>query len=164
VEPLIRRIVKAGVWTPEGIEARGKGGAGHADDCQILVSSERAGQRVIDSVTRLIEESLRITVNARKSAVDRPWNRKFMGFTLTRCTKGLKVAAVAIDKLKGKLRELSRRTRCHRLEAISEELRETLLGWKTKFRRSQSVPWRSQSVPWRSQSVPWRSQSVPRRS
>lgn len=159
---LIRRIVKAGVWTPDGIEARGQGVpqggplspvlanvvldeldwalerrglsfARYADDCQIMVSSARAGQRVMDSVTRLIEESLRLTVNARKSAVDRPWNRKFLGFTLNRRTKGLKVAEVAIDKLKDKLRELSRRTRGHRLETIIEELRNTLLGWKAYF-------------------------------
>jgi group II intron reverse transcriptase/maturase len=159
---LIRWIVKAGVWTPDGIEARGQGVpqggplspvlanvvldeldwalerrglsfARYADDCQIMVSSLRAGERVMDSVTRLIEESLRLTVNARKSAVDRPWNRKFLGFTLTRRTKGLKVADVAVDKLKDKLRELSRRTRGHRLEAIVEELRDTLLGWKAYF-------------------------------
>jgi RNA-directed DNA polymerase len=99
----------------------------------IAVASERAGKRVMASVTRWIEESLRLTVNSRKSAVDRPWNRKFLGFTLTRRDKRLKVAEQAIDKLKDRVRELSRRTRGHRLDAIVAELRTTLLGWKAYF-------------------------------
>lgn len=159
---LIRRIVKAGVWVDGQVEAREQGVpqggplspvlanvvldeldwnlerrglrfARYADDCQIMVASQRAGQRVMDSVTRFVEESLRLTVNARKSAVDRPWKRKFLGFTLNRKTKGLQVAKPAIDKLKGDLRELSRRTRGHRLEQIVEELRKTLLGWRAYF-------------------------------
>ena len=159
---LIRRIVKAGVWVdgqvqareqgvPQGgplspvlanvvldeldwtLERRGLRFARYADDCQIMVASQRAGQRVMDSVTRFVEESLRLTVNARKSAVDRPWKRKFLGFTLNRKTQGLQVAKPAIDKLKDELRELSRRTRGHRLEQIVEELRKTLLGWRAYF-------------------------------
>lgn len=107
--------------------------ARYADDCNIAVASQRAGQRVMHSVTRFIEDSLRLTVNARKSAVDRPWNRKFLGFTLSRRDAGLKVADKAIDKLKTTVRELSRRTRGHRLEAIVAELRVSLLGWKAYF-------------------------------
>ncbi len=98
-----------------------------------LVASARAGRRVMNSVTRFIEESLRLTVNARKSAVDRPWSRKFLGFTLNRKTKGLQVAKSAIDKLKDRVRELSCRTRGRRLGQIVEELRHTLLGWKAYF-------------------------------
>ena len=72
-------------------------------------------------------------MNTRKSAVDRPWKRKFLGFTLSRRDKSLKVADTAIDKLKERVRELSRRTRGHRLETIVAELRDTLLGWKAYF-------------------------------
>ena len=107
--------------------------ARYADDCNIAVASERAGKRVMVSVTRWIEDSLRLTVNARKSAVDRPWNRKFLGFTLTRRDRRLKVADKAIDKLKDRVREVSRRTRGRRLDAIVAELRTTLLGWKAYF-------------------------------
>ena len=107
--------------------------ARYADDCNIAVKSERAGQRVMRSVTRFIEDSLRLTVNTRKSAVDRPWNRKFLGFTLSRRDVRLKVAEAAIDKLKDRVRELSRRTRGHRLETIVAELKDTLLGWKAYF-------------------------------
>ena len=115
------------------LHRRGHRFARYADDCNIAVGSQRAGQRVMRSVTRWIEESLRLTVNARKSAVDRPWNRKFLGFTLSRRDKALKVAEVAIDKLKARVRELSRRTRGHRLETIVAELRVALLGWKAYF-------------------------------
>jgi hypothetical protein len=66
------------------LDRRGHRFARYADDCNIVVGSERAGVRAMASVTRFIEDSLRLTVNARKSAVDRPWNRKFLGFTVSR--------------------------------------------------------------------------------
>lgn len=106
------------------LERRGHRFARYADDCNIVVGSQRAGERVMASVARLIEESLRLTVNARKSAVDRPWKRKFLGFTLTCKGTRLKVADKAIDKLKGRVRELTRRTRGHRLRDIVAELRD----------------------------------------
>jgi group II intron reverse transcriptase/maturase len=115
------------------LNRRGHRFARYADDCNIAVRSERAGQRVMRSVTRWIEESLRLTVNPRKSAVDRPWNRKFLGFTLSRRDKSLKVADAAIDKFKNRVRELSRRTRGQSLSQIVAELRTTLLGWKAYF-------------------------------
>src|SRR5712691_3774217 len=85
------------------------------------------------SVKRFIEGSLRLTVNTRKSAVDHPWNRKFLGFTVSRNEAKLKVADQAIEKLKARIRELTRRTRGHRLLDVVAELRETLLGWKAYF-------------------------------
>ena len=83
-----------------------------------------------DGVTRLVSDSLRLTVNPLKSAVDRPWNRKFLGFTVSRNEKRLKVADQAMEKLKDRVRELTRRTRGNRIEVIAAELRESLLGWK----------------------------------
>jgi RNA-directed DNA polymerase len=159
---LIRRFVRAGAWVdghhepgtmgvPQGgplspvlanvvldemdweLHRRGHRFARYADDCNIVVKSERAGQRVMRSVTRWIEDSLRLTVNTRKSAVDRPWKRTFLGFTLSRRDKSLKVADKAIDKLKDRVRELSRRTRGQSLNQIVAELRTTLLGWKAYF-------------------------------
>ena len=115
------------------LDRRGHRFARYADDCNIVVGSERAGERVMQSVTRFIEDSLRLTVNARKSAVDRPWNRTFLGFTVSRNGTKLKVADKAIDKLKGRMRKLTRRTRGRRLAGIVAELRETLLGWKAYF-------------------------------
>lgn len=84
-------------------------------------------------VARFIEDSLRLTVNARQSAVDRPWKRKFLGFTLTCQGTRLKLAEHAIDKLKACVRELTRRTRGHRLADIIAQLRDTLLAWKAYF-------------------------------
>jgi group II intron reverse transcriptase/maturase len=86
------------------LERRGHRFARYADDCNIVVRSRRAGERVMASVTRFVEDSLRLTVNTRKSAVDRPWNRKFLGFTVSRNHIELKVADTAIEKLKMEVR------------------------------------------------------------
>jgi len=112
---------------------RGHRFARYADDCNIMVKSERAGKRVMASVTRFIEELLRLTVNTRKSAVDRPWKRSFLGFTVSRNEAKLKVTDKAIDKLKAEVRDRTRRTRGYRLIDVVAELRETLLGWKAYF-------------------------------
>jgi hypothetical protein len=115
------------------LERRGHRFARYADDCIIVVKSQRAGERVMASVTRFVSDSLRLTVNPLKSAVDRPWNRKFLGFTVSRNGMKLKVADKAIDKLKDRVRELTRRTRGHRLRDVVAELRDALLGWKAYF-------------------------------
>jgi hypothetical protein len=85
------------------------------------------------SVTRYVSDSLRLTVNALKSAVDQPWNRKFLGFTVSRKDARLKVADKAIDKLKDQVREMTRRTRGTGIGALVAELRKSLLGWKAYF-------------------------------
>ena len=105
----------------------------YADDCNVLVRSKRAGERVMASVTRYVSDTLRLTVNLLKSAVDRPMNRKFLGFTVSRNGAKLKVADKALEKLKDRVRELTRRTRGTSIGAIAAELRETLLGWKAYF-------------------------------
>lgn len=107
--------------------------ARYADDCNVVVKSKTAGERVLASLTRWIDKTLRLTVNERKSAVDRPWNRKFLGFTLSRGDARLKVAERSLDKLKDRVRDLTRRTRGRRLIDIIAELRMTLLGWKAYF-------------------------------
>ncbi len=115
------------------LDRRGHRFARYADDCNILVKSKRAGARVMSNVTRFVSDSLRLTVNPQKSAVDRPMNRKFLGFTVSRNGAKLKVADTAIEKLKDRVRELTRRTRGTSIGAIAAELRETLLGWKAYF-------------------------------
>jgi group II intron reverse transcriptase/maturase len=115
------------------LERRGLRFARYADDCQIYVGSRRAGERVMVNLQRFIEDSLRLTVNPRKSAVDRPWKRSFLGFTLSRKGFRLKVAAKPLAKLKQDIRRLSRRTRGHRVSQIIDDLRESLLGWKAYF-------------------------------
>ena len=115
------------------LDRRGHRFARYADDCNILVKSKRAGERVMASVTRFISKSLRLTVNPLKSAVDRPANRKFLGFTVSRTGVKLKVADKAIEKLKDQVRTQTRRTRGTSIGAVVAELRETLLGWKAYF-------------------------------
>lgn len=115
------------------LNRRGHRFARYADDCNILVKSQRAGLRVMASVTRFISKRLRLTVNQQKSAVDKPGNRKFLGFTVSGTKARIKVADQAIFKLKAKARELTRRTRGHRLADIIAELRDALLGWKAYF-------------------------------
>ena len=115
------------------LDRRGHRFARYADDCNILVKSKRAGKRVMVSVTRYVGDTLRLTVNQSKSAVDRPMNRKFLGFTVSRNGAKLKVADKAIEKLKDRVRELTRRTRGNTIGKIVAELRETLLGWKAYF-------------------------------
>lgn len=115
------------------LDRRGHRFVRYADDCQILVRSQRAGERVMRSVSRLLEDSLRLEVNARKSAVDRPWNRQFLGFTVTRGDHRLKASPKALGRLKTRLRGLTRRTRGHRLADVVKELRDYLLGWKAYF-------------------------------
>jgi RNA-directed DNA polymerase len=115
------------------LERQGHPFARYADDCNIFVKSKRASERIMQNVTRYLRDSLRLTVNAQKSAVDRPRNRKFLGFTVSRDGARIKVADKAIDKLKNTIRELTRRTRGHRLIDIVQELKTALTGWKAYF-------------------------------
>jgi group II intron reverse transcriptase/maturase len=115
------------------LQRRGHRFVRYADDCNILVKSQRAGERVMASVTRYVSERLRLTVNPLKSAVDRPSNRKFLGFTVSRKDARLKVADKAIDKLKDRVRVLTRRTRGASIGNLVAELKESLLGWKAYF-------------------------------
>jgi len=115
------------------LERQGHRFARYADDCNIFVKSKRAGERLMQNVTRYLRDSLRLTVNAQKSAVDRPRNRKFLGFTVSRDGARIKVADKAIGRLKDTIRELTRRTRGHRLIDIVQELKTALTGWKAYF-------------------------------
>lgn len=115
------------------LERRGLRFARYADDCNILVKSQAAGNRVMASVTRFVSNKLRLTINELKSAVDRPHNRKFLGFTVSKNDARLKVADKAIEKLQDKVRLLTRRTRGNTIGVIIAELRKTLLGWRAYF-------------------------------
>ncbi len=106
----------------------------YADDCQIFAGSQRSAERIKTSVQRFIERRLRLKVNNDKSAVDRPWKRSFLGFTVSpRRDHRIKVADKAIVKLKERVRGLSRRTRGHNLLHVIADLKTYLLGWKAYF-------------------------------
>jgi RNA-directed DNA polymerase len=105
----------------------------YADDFVIWVKSQQAGERVMQSLQRYVSDSLRLKVNTQKSAVDRPWNRTFLGFTFSKRGMKIKVSDKALLKLKATVRMLSRRTRGHSLLQVIAEIKKSLLGWKAYF-------------------------------
>jgi len=115
------------------LQGRGHKFARYADDCNIFVKSKASGERVKKSITHFIERTLRLKVNEHKSAVDRPYKRTFLGFTFSRRGNKIKVADKALLKLKGTVRQLTRRTRGLKLTQIIADLKKPLLGWKAYF-------------------------------
>jgi RNA-directed DNA polymerase len=115
------------------LEKRGHCFVRYADDCNIYVRSKRAGYRVLRSVTRYLDKHLKLKVNEAKSAVGRPWERKFLGFTFTRRDYRLKISIPAVKGFKDRVRGITGRTRGRRIEQIAKELRRYLLGWKAYF-------------------------------
>jgi len=160
---LIRRYLKAGVLaeglvgasdegTPQGgplspllsnllldqldreLERRGHRFVRYADDANLYVKSERAGRRVMVSVSRFLTRKLRLTVNAGKSAVARPWERKFLGFTFTAKGKPKRrIAPQALQRFKARIRAQTSRTRGISLPRTIGELRPYLVGWRNYF-------------------------------
>ena len=114
------------------LEDRGLRFVRYADDCNIYVRSRRAGRRVKASVTRFLSARLKLTVNEAKSAVARPWERKFLGFTFTWKRKRA-VSPQSMDRMKERVREVTGRTRGRSLRQIVGELRQYLTGWKAYF-------------------------------
>ncbi len=120
------------------LERRGHRFVRYADDCNIYVWSRHAGERVLTSIERFLKKRLRLTVNRDKSAVDRPWKRKFLGYTFTvHYQPKLKVAPESVKRLKGRLREMFRRGRGRSLRRVIGELRPVLVGWMSYYRKSQ---------------------------
>ena len=120
------------------LERRGHRFVRYADDCSIYVRSEKAGRRVMASLTRFIEGRLKLQINAEKSAVARPWHRSFLGFTVKddpafpRC-----IADKAVTRFKDRVRELTRRQRGVSLEKMIADLNPFVRGWAGYFGFSQ---------------------------
>jgi len=164
---LIRRYLQAGIMegglvsqptkgTPQGgplspllsnilldeldkeLERRGHSYCRYADDCNVYVGSKRAGERVLASIERFVNRRLRLKVNHDKSAVDRPWKRVFLGYTMTWHKRPrLKVAPSSVMRLKASLKRAFRRGRGRNLRKFIEELRPVLRGWINYFRLSE---------------------------
>jgi RNA-directed DNA polymerase len=116
------------------LQRRGLRFARYADDCNIYVRSQRAGQRVMESITRFITTKLKLKVNESKSAVARPWERKFLGMTFTwNREPKRRIAPKALGRFKERIRELTRRTRGISLEQMVEQLSRYLNGWRGYF-------------------------------
>jgi RNA-directed DNA polymerase len=112
------------------LERRGHRFVRYADDSNIFVKSARAGQRVLASVTRFLARRLKLAVNAAKSAVARPWQRTFLGFTFTgRRPNRRRVSEKALEACKHEVRKLTSRTRGVSLGRVVGELQRYLDGW-----------------------------------
>jgi RNA-directed DNA polymerase len=121
------------------LERRGLRFARYADDSNIYVRSRRAGERVMESITRFITRQLKLTVNQQKSAVARPWERKFLGFSFTvNREPKRRIAPKAVLRFKERVRELTRRTRGVSTERMAEELARYLRGWIGYFGKCQT--------------------------
>ncbi|RPF41984.1 group II intron reverse transcriptase/maturase, partial [Thermodesulfitimonas autotrophica] len=161
---LIRRYLEAGIMvngccirreegTPQGgplspllaniilddldkeLERRGHKFARYADDCNIYVKSRRAGLRVMESVRRFVEGRLKLRINWEKSAVDRPWRRKFLGFSFTWDKEPrIRLAPKTAQRFKDKIRQLTKRSRSISLKERLEQLNAYLKGWVGYFR------------------------------
>jgi RNA-directed DNA polymerase len=161
---LIRRYLQAGIMegglmsprtegTPQGgplspllsnillddldreLERRGHRFVRYADDCNIYVQSAKAGERVLASLERWLWKRLRLKVNRDKSAVGRPSERKFLGYSMTvHREPKLTVARQSVDRLKGKLRVILRRGRGRYLGSVIGELTPIIRGWVAYFR------------------------------
>jgi len=166
---LIRRYLEAGVMvggvvverkegTPQGgplspllanvlldevdkeLEKRGHAFVRYADDCNVYVRSLQAGQRVMNALRGLYAR-LRLRINESKSAIGRPWDRKFLGYSFW-VTRGrrvkLRVAEKARESMKTRVRQLTRRTRARSIPSVITELRRYLVGWKNYFQLAET--------------------------
>ena len=118
------------------LERRGHAFVRYADDCNVYVRSRRAGERVLGLLRRLYA-NLRLRVNEAKSAVDRAWNRKLLGYSFWSGRGGevkRRVAPKALETMKDRVRELTRRTRSQSIARVAQDLRSYLTGWKNYFR------------------------------
>ncbi|MBF8263118.1 MAG: group intron-encoding maturase [Parachlamydiales bacterium] len=118
------------------LKERGLRFARYADDCNIYVKSEKAGQRVMEKVVNYLTKELKLKVNMQKSAVDNPWKRKFLGFTFTRGKEPNRIAVheSRVKRLKDKIRGLTKRMRGDNLtDSIQKMLMPIIRGWANYF-------------------------------
>jgi RNA-directed DNA polymerase len=121
------------------LERRGHRFVRYADDCNIYVCSQRAGERVMESITGFITNKLKLKVNSEKSAVARPWERKFLGFSFTaKEPQRRRIAPKSMVRFKERIREITRRTRGVSLQGMVEDLNVYLRGWHGYFRFCQT--------------------------
>jgi RNA-directed DNA polymerase len=121
------------------LEKRGHCFVRYADDCNIYVRSRQAGQRVKRSITSFITRRLKLKVNEQKSAVARPAERKFLGFSFTPNGSKRRIASKALMRFKRKVRELTNRTRGISIQQMTKELADYLRGWKAYFGFCQTL-------------------------
>jgi RNA-directed DNA polymerase len=133
LSPLLSNIVLTEL--DRELERRGHTFCRYADDCNVYVRSQQAGKRALASLTRFISERLKLKVNAAKSAVDVPWRRKFLGYSLTwHRAPQLRIAKPSLKRMTDKVRARLRGARGRSLGYTIEQLNPLLRGWAAYFK------------------------------
>ena len=149
------------------LERRGHRYLRYADDCNIYVRSERAGQRVMESITRFITHKLKLKVNEAKSAVAQPQVRKFLGFSFTAGPEIKRaIAPKALDRFKQRIREITRKAKGVSMEKTIEELASYMRGWRGYFGFCETpvvLEYLTRWVRLRLRAALWRQWKTPRR-
>src|ERR1017187_9082167 len=149
------------------LERRGHRFVRYADDCNIYVRSERAGQRVMESITQFITNQLKLKVNESKSAVAKPQERKFLGFSFTAGPEVKRVIAPkAVDRFKERIREITAKSRGRSMEKVMEELARYVRGWRGYFGFCETPSVLRDLDSWirrRVRAAMWRQWKTPRR-
>jgi RNA-directed DNA polymerase len=149
------------------LERRGHRFVRYADDSNIYVRSERAGQRVMESVRRFITEKLKLPVNETKSAVARPQDRKFLGFSFTTGPEVKRtIAPKALDRFKARVRVITRRAKGVSIETTITQLAPYMRGWRSYFgfcETPEALVYLTRWVRLRLRAALWRQWKTPRR-
>ena len=149
------------------LERRGHRHVRYADDCNIYVRSERAGHRVMKSITRFITQRLKLKVNEAKSAVARPQERKFLGFTFTNSPEIRRaIAPKALNRFKDRIREITRQAKGVSIETTVKRLATYMVGWRGYFGFCETPEVLIGLVRWvrlRLRCALWRQWKTPRR-
>ena len=117
------------------LEQRGHSFCRYADDCNIYVSSQKAGESLLTDITEFLSKELKLQVNADKSAVAKPWERKFLGYSFTRHKESrVKIAAQSVSRFKDKIREMTTRHCSRSINETIHVMTPVLRGWISYFR------------------------------
>ncbi len=138
LSPLLSNIVLDEL--DKELEKRGLSFVRYADDCVIFVRSERAADRVMESITGYIEKKMRLKVNKEKSAVGRPWTSKYLGFCLTnsKTKPKIRIHWKSIKRFKARVREITARRRGRSLSSVIDELMNYMRGWWNYYGLTES--------------------------
>ncbi len=145
LSPLLSNIVLDEL--DKELEKRGIRFVRYADDCQMYAKSKKAALRIRRKMSTFIEKHLKLKVNQEKSAVDRPWKRKFLGFSFVGSLKGeakIRIHKTSIQRAKARIREITSRRKSIPMEYRIEKLNQFLTGWKNYFQLAEAPSvWRN---------------------
>jgi RNA-directed DNA polymerase len=134
LSPLLANLYLHGL--DEELEKRGLAFCRYADDCNIYVSSQRAAERVLDSISQWVREHLRLEINPSKSAAGRPWERKFLGFRINLEGK-IEAAPQSVERFRNRVRELWRSCQSLSSEHLRDQWCAYLRGWWAYYRLAE---------------------------